>query len=88
MQTLTVLAGHPYYKYCGPSVYYLALIKKWKVKWRDFHTFKHDGEFDTEEEARDFASHVCRPPICVTADSWDIEESNTFWHESDAESEA
>jgi len=45
-----------------PHVWQIPRSTKWKVKWRNFFTYKCDTEFETEEEARRFARELLFGP--------------------------
>jgi hypothetical protein len=51
MRTVTLLAGHPYFRLCTVSVWRQSWNGKWTVRWRDFHTMKRDVEFDSIAES-------------------------------------
>jgi hypothetical protein len=80
-ETMTILAGHPYFELAKPAVWQQHWNKKWTVRWRDFHAIKQDAEFDTQQQALAFASQVCRPPVTVTDDACDLADADRFWRD-------
>jgi hypothetical protein len=84
-QTMTILAGHPYFDLAQPAVWQQSWNQKWTVRWRDFHTIGQDAEFDTEKQALAFASQVCRPPLTVFDETGDLADADRFWRELAAE---
>lgn len=78
---ITILAGHPYFELERPAVWQTPWDKRWTVRWRDFHTMKHDADFDTQQQAEAFASTLCRPPLTVYDNGWDIGDSDRYWRD-------
>ena len=74
---LTVLGNHPFFRHSAPTVFKNGT--KWRVKYRDFYTVKQDADFDTEQEARAFASGVNRAPITLDDDEQDLDGADQFW---------
>jgi hypothetical protein len=83
MPSVTILAGHPFFKFAQPAVWQMA-DGRWTVRWRDFYTMKQDRDFATEPEARAFASTVNQPPITVGEDEFDdldFVDCDKFWRD-------
>ena len=78
--TMTILAGHPYFKFAKPSVWQLR-DGRWIVKWRDFHSMGQDEEFGTEREAMEFAARVCKPPLTVVDVGWGLADADQSWRD-------
>jgi hypothetical protein len=81
VETITILAGHPYFDLAEPEIWRQTWNGKWTVRWRDFHTMKQDVEFDTEQKARAFATSICRPPLVVSDEAGDLADSDKFWRD-------
>ena len=78
MGNLTLLAGHSFFKHSTPSLWRQS-DGKWKVKWRDFHTYKFDEIFATEEEARRYAVRINEAPLTVDGDWDDLADADRWW---------
>lgn len=78
--SITILAGHPYFDFAKPVVRQQS-DRKWTVRWRDFHTVKQDAEFDTLQQAQAFASTLCRPPLTVEDECGDLFDCDKFWRD-------
>lgn len=78
MGDIVLAKNHPFIKNFSVDVF--PWQGKWSVRWRDLLTMKQDCEFNTEQEARDFAEEL-KNSLNDPLDEYDLyclEEAKSF----------
>ena len=80
--SVIILGSHPYWRFCQPTIRPCGDV--WRVKWRDFLTYKQDSDFPTLEAAAEFAKSLVKPPLVFDEENYEVDwqelaESDRWW---------